>query len=219
MIRRRGRGGLLLPIVLVLAACGPLAASNPPATAAPTPRGFDLSAWDVSTIGSGPAAMEANGGVDLFIPANTKGDPQQATLIAVRLTARCQLTGDFDAQADYALTAWPARNGVRFGLVAGNDSVERTTNPVGPDNSYATNFSGAIVQLETADTGGRMRLARVGRTITGYFLKSGNWVSVASATAAVGTPAIAIQAWTDAYTFNKQDVRVNLKHVTFTGCS
>ena len=207
----------MLPIVLVLAACGP--ASSQPAAAAPTPRGFDLSAWDVSTIGSGPTAMEANGGVDLFIPAATKGDPAQATQIALRLSARCQLTGDFDAQADYALTTWPSRNGVRFGLVAGNDSVERTTNPVGLDNSYATNFSGTIVELETADTSGRMRLARVGKTITGYYLKNGNWVLVASATAAVGTPAFAIQAWTDGYTFNKQDVRVNLKHVTFTGCS
>ena len=207
----------MLPIVMVLAACGP--ASAQPAPATPTPRGFDLSAWDVSTTGSGPAASEANGGVDLFIPATTKGDPQQATLIALRVTARCHLASDFDLQADYALTTWPSRNGVRFGLVAGADSVERTTNPVGLDNSYATNFSGAIVQLETTDSSGRLRLARVGTQITGYYLKNGNWVSIASATTTAATPAFVIQAWTDAYTFNKQDVRVNLKHVSFTGCS
>jgi hypothetical protein len=217
MMWRRARGGVFLPIVMLLAACGPASASNAPAT--PTPRGFDLTAWDVTTTGTGPVAMEANGGVDLFIPATTKGDSQHATLIALVVTARCHLAGDFDLQADYSLSTWPSRNGVRFGLVAGADSVERTTNPVGIDNTYATNLSGAIVQLETTDTSGRLRLARVGNATTGYYLKNGSWVSIASATTAATGQAFAIQAWTDAYTFHKQDVRVNLKHVTMTGCS
>lgn len=209
----------MLPIVVVLAACGP-AVSNTPATAPPTPKGFDLSAWDVSTTGNGPAASEANGGVDLFLPASALGDPAQANVIALRLTAKCHLSGDFDLQADYVLSTWPTHNGVRFGLLAGADSVERTSDPVGrADNTYATNFSGAIVQFETLDTSGRIRLTRVGTTVTGYYLKSGIWNSIATATAAAGQPAYAIQAWTDAYTFNKQDVRVNLKNVTFTGCS
>jgi hypothetical protein len=215
----RLRRGLVLPVVAILAACGSAPGSNAPTAPTATPRGFDLSAWDVSTIGSGPTASEANGGVDLFIPATTHGDPLQQNLFALRLTARCHLGGDFDLQVDYTLTTWPARNGVRFGLIAGADSVERTSDPVGPDNTYATNFSGSIVQTATPDKSGRMRLTRVGTTITGYYLNSGSWVTIGTATAAAGSPAYVIQAWTDDYTFHQQAVRVNLKNLTATGCS
>ena len=208
---------LLLPIVAILASCGPATGSiRPPA---PTPKGFDLSAWDVSTIGSGPAATEANGGVDLFIPAKARDDPQHQHLIAITVTARCHLNGDFDLQADYALVSWPSGNGVRFGLVAGADSVERTSNPVSQANTYATNFSGSIVAVDTPDKTGRLRLTRVGPTVTGYYFSNRAWVSIASATAATGAPAYAIQAWTDGYTFDQQDIRVNLKNVTAAGCS
>jgi len=219
MMSRRVRRGLLLPIVAILAACGPAAASITPAAPAPTPKGFDLSAWDVSTAGSGPAATEANGGVDLFIPATATDDPQQQRAIAVRVVSRCHLTGDFDLQADYALVSWPSRNGVRFGLSAGTDYVLRTSNPNGSDNTYTTNLSGYAISVDTLDKSGRLRLTRVGTTVTGYYFSNRTWVSIASATAAAGGPAYAIQAWTDAYTFNHQDIRVNLKNVTATGCS
>jgi len=104
------RRGLLLAIVGLLSACGPAAESVTPVVPTPSPKGFDLSLWDVSTIGSGPAATEANGGVDLFIPANARDDPQQRSLIAITVRARCQLTGDFDLQSDYVLVSWPSRN-------------------------------------------------------------------------------------------------------------
>ena len=216
-MKSRVRLSLLLPILATLTACGPAASITQGAAA--TPKGFDLSAWDVSTTGSGPVAAEANGGVDLFLPASTRGDLQQQNLIVLRLTARCQLAADFDLQVDYALTTWPARNGVRFGLAAGPDAVERTTNPVNTDNTYATDFSGTIVQDATTNKSGRLRLARVGTTVTGYYRSNGTWVSIASATAAATSVTFAIQAWTDSNTFNRQDVRVNLKNVTATGCS
>jgi hypothetical protein len=178
-----------------------------------------LSAWDASSLGTGATAAEANGGVDLFLPSTTRGDPQQQNVMAIRLSARCHLAGDYDLQVDYSLTTWPARNGVRFGLLAGADSVERTSDPAGVDNTYATNFSGTIVQTETPDKTGRLRLTRVGTTVTGYYLNKGSWVTIATATAAAGSPAYAIQAWADDYTFHQQDVRVNLKNLSATGCS
>jgi hypothetical protein len=209
----------LLPIVAVLAACGPAAESIGPPAATPTPRGIDLSAWDVSTIGTGPAAMEANGGVDLFIPATARGDPQQANLIAVALKARCKLSGDFDLQIDYTLTTWPPRNGIRFGLVAGSDTVLRTSNPVSSDNTYSTTLSGHLFAVDTTDKNGRLRLTRAGTTVSGYYLTNGNWVSIASAPAAAGAPAYTIQAWAETGNFGGHDVRVNLKNLKTTGCN
>lgn len=217
---RHAQRVLLLSVLAILASCGPAVESVTPAAPTPTPRGFDLTAWDVSTIGNGPLAVEANGGVDLFFPANTRGDLQQQNLIAVKVTSRCHLAADFDLRVDYVLATWPVRNGVRFGLAAGPDSVARTSDPVGTDyNTYATNFSGTIVQLATSDMIGHLRLARVGTTVTGFYLSQGAWVSIASAAAPAGTPTFSLQAWTDGYTFSGRDVRVNLKNVTMTGCS
>jgi hypothetical protein len=217
MISRRLRRSLLLSIVTILAACGP--AQSTPATPTPSAKGFDLSAWNVSTIGSGPAATEANGGIDLFFPANARGDPQQQLLIAVSVTARCHLTGDFDLQADYSLVSWPPRNGVRFGLVAGADTVLRTSNPHSSDNTYSTSFSGYLTSGDTLDARGRLRLTRTGTTVTGYYLSNRTWVSIASASATVGASGYAIAAWTDSVTFGQRDVRVNLKNLTVTGCA
>jgi|SRR5207302_9035453 len=217
-MKSRVRLSLLLPILAILTACGPAAAAITPATA-PTPKGFDLGAWDVITVGTGSAATEANGGVNLFFAAKAQGDPQQQAKIAVTLKSKCQMSGDFDLQVDYALVNWPARNGVRFGLGADVNSVQRASNPHSADNTYTTEFSGHIVSVETPDKSGRLRLTRVGTTVTGYYLSNRTWVQIDWAAASTVSAGYAIEAWTDAYSFGGQDVRVNLKNLTATGCS
>src|SRR5205807_9689950 len=138
-----------------LASCRPATgAPAPRVTARPSPKPFDFSPWTVAAIGTGPTATGAGSGVDLMMPAKAQGDPAQAQKLEVRLTARCQLTADFDVRADYALIAWPPLNGVHFGLVAGGDSAERASNPNGDDNVYASYLSGHVTAAGTQDTTG-----------------------------------------------------------------
>ena len=218
----RHRALLLAAIALsaFLASCGP--ATGDPAThvtASPSPKPFDFSPWTVSAIGTGPTATGAGSGVDLMMPAKAQGDPAQAQKLEVRLTARCQLTADFDVRADYTLIAWPPLNGVHFGLVAGGDSAERASNPNGDDNVYASYLSGHVTAAGTQDTTGRLRLTRVGTTISSYYLRDQTWVQIASTTGPATPLTLVIGAWTDWYMFDHHDVRVNLKNLSTTGCS
>lgn len=167
----------------------------------------------MSTVGTGPTATEANGGVDLFIPGNAQPDAQKS-LMAVNVLGKCKLTGDFDLQLDYSLVAWPPKNGVRLGLAAGNYSVQRTSNPAYTDNRYATDFTGPTTSVATQDTTGRLRLARAGGLISGYYLSKGSWVLIASTGGSTDPVSYGIAAWTDPLNFGKSDVRVNVKHFT-----
>jgi hypothetical protein len=214
------RPGLLLAVVAVLSSCGP--ASTTPsahATSSPTPKPFDFSAWTVSTTGTGPAVAGNGSGLDLVIPATAQGDPNQHLLLEVVLQARCQLTGDFDVQADYSLITWTPQNGVHFGLVAGGNSAERASNPHGSDNLYESDFSGQITGTDTADTAGRLRLSRVGTTMTSYYLREQTWVPIATTTGPATPLSYKVGAWTDGYSFGTHDVRVNLKNLSATGCA
>ena len=210
---RRVRFVVSLGFGLLLSACGPMTAA-PPTTPAPTPNTLDLSRWTVTTVGTGPTASQANSGVDLLIPATASQDPQQH-YTAVKLTAKCKLTGDFDLQLDYSLMSWPPRNSVRVGLVAGSGSVQRASNArTVADNLYATDFGGVETYAETQDTTGRLRLTRVGTTTTGYFRSNGSWTKITSETAPIDSVAYGIDAWTDYNTVVKSDVSVNVKNFT-----
>jgi hypothetical protein len=209
----------LLAGIAILASCGPAGDPAAHAIATPTPKPFDFSAWTISTIGTGPTATGAGTGVDFMIPGNSHGDPGQAQKIEIRLQANCTLTADFDVQVDYSIIAWPTLNGVHFGLVAGGDSAERASNPNGSDNEYASYLSGHVTTTDTTDTTGRLRLTRVGTTITSYYQRGQTWVQIASSTGPATPLPFLIAAWTDTYMFDHRDVRVNLKNVTATGCS
>ena len=207
---------------LLVSACGPATVGQTGSpTATPTPNTLDLSLWTVSTVGTGPTASAANSGVDLFIPGNAQQDPQRP-LMAVNVQGKCKLTGDFDMQLDYALTTWPARNGVRLGLAAGTSSVQRNSNPANADNRYVTDFNGPTTVVETQDMTGRLRLSRAGAVITGYYLSKGRWVAIASTNGSTDPLPYGIAAWTDPAIFGKADVRVNVKHFvgapTTSGC-
>jgi hypothetical protein len=213
---------------LLLSACGPATAPLGAApTPKPTPNTLDLKLWTVSAVGTGPTATQANGGIDLVIPAGAVQDPKQGNL-AINLSTSCQLTGDFDLQLDYTLVKWPARNSVRVGMAAGHYSAHRSSNTgtiAGSvaDNLYVTDFAGTLTSVGTQDTTGRLRLTRVGATITGYYHSSGAWVKISSAAAPTEPMSYGIAAWTDYNTVVKSDVSVNVKNLTVapppSGCS
>jgi hypothetical protein len=212
--------GLYLAIVAILASCGS-AAADPAAraVATPTPKPFDFSAWMVSVVGTGPAANGAGSALELVMPATAKGDPTKSLLLEVTLQARCQLTGDFDVQADFSLISWPAQDGVHFGLVAGGDSAERSTNPHGTDNLYESYLSGHVTGVQTNDTTGRLRLTRAGTTITSSYLHDQSWVQIASTTGPSTALTYKIGAWTDGSSFGGHEVKVNLNNFSATGCN
>jgi hypothetical protein len=213
--RVTGSVSVALAALLILVGCGP-AAAGPSTKPTPTAKPFDMSPWTVGTIGRGPTAKAANDSLEFFFPATALADPQQQQLIGVNLTSKCSVAGDFDLQVDYSLASWPARNGVRFGLAAGNSHVVRTSEPNGSENEYMTNFAGHLTGVESEDSSGRLRLARVGTTITGYYLANRNWVAIASGSAASDAQPYSIAAWSDAVTFGKRDVRIDLKNFTMT---
>jgi hypothetical protein len=157
-----------------------------------------------------------SGGLQFVFPASAKGDANQHELIAVNVTSKCKISGDFDLQADYAVQTWPARNGVRFGLVAGDYHVVRTSDPHATDNTYTANLAGAQTGAPTEDSTGRLRLARAGTSITGYYLTNRSWTPLASASVTTQDQSYAIAAWTDSYSFGHADVRVTLTKFTFT---
>jgi hypothetical protein len=211
------KAALLILSAALFSACGPATAGPAPdASPTPAPTPFDQAPWAVSTIGVGPAATPISGGLQLFIPASAQADANHQQLIAINVTAKCKISGDFDLQADYALQTWPARNGVRFGLVAGDYHVVRTSDPHAAENTYTTNLAGAQTSAETQDSTGRLRLARTGTTITGYYLTNRTWTTIASAPVPTAAASYAIAAWTDGYSFGRADVRVNLTKFTFT---
>lgn len=216
-----GRMFVALAALLILAGCGPMAA-GPNTQATPTPKPFDLGPWTVATIGTGPTAKAANDSLEFLFPATALADPQQQHTIGVNLTSKCTVAGDFDLQVDYSLASWPARNGVRFGLVSGNAHIVRTSEPNGAENAYMMNVGGHLTGVESADSSGRLRLTRLGTTITGYYLANQDWVAITSATVAAEAQPYSIAAWSDAVTFGKRDVRIDLKNFTMapaaSGC-
>lgn len=208
----------MIGLGLVFSGCGP--ATGPLAAApTPTPNTLDLSRWTVTTLGTGPTATEGNGGVVLAIPAKATLDAQRH-LTSINLVSNCKLTGDFDLQLDYSLVTWPARNSVRLGLVAGSYSVERSSNlPPVMDNLYATNLAGVQASVETHDSTGRLRLTRVGPSVTGYYRSNATWARIASEKAVSDPLSYSIAAWTDYNAVVKSDVSVTVKNFTVTSHS
>jgi hypothetical protein len=208
-------------VSVLLAACGPAAG---PSISDPTPSasvrqapGADPRAWTISTTGNGPTATATSDGADLLIPASAQGDPQPPHVVGVMLSAKCQLAADFDLQADYAVVNWPAGNGVRFGLVAGEYHVVRTSNPQGMDNTYAANLAGYFLSVETHDTSGRLRLTRAGTTITASYLNKGTWVTIATASISGAKQPYSIAAWSGDDIFGQRDVELRLKNFSVSG--
>lgn len=132
------------------------------------------------------------------------GGSQKAPSYRLDATSRWVFRGDFDIQVDYRLDAWPPGNHVRVGLKAGGikkagylDSIERVNDRSWGD-VYLTHFSdGAPDKVVTPDTSGRLRLTRMGQSITGYFFKQGEWVAIHTGPAATEDGPVLLGVWAD----------------------
>jgi hypothetical protein len=200
---------------LPIAACAP-AASTAVGAVTPTPITIDVTGWSTTTHGVGPVAATKNGLVEFSLPASTHNDQNPNDLI-VRLTAPCQLSGDFDITAHYRLVSWPLNNAVWIGLWTPEGNVARASSRIGTDNSYATYLAQTISRVETADTSGTVKLSRVGTTMSGYYQgPSGEWVKIASAGVSTDPMAYAIGAWSDA-SFGERQVTADIDGLNITG--
>jgi hypothetical protein len=201
----------------MLAACGP-AAQSTAVDPTPTPASLDLTGWTTSVDGVGPQATMKNGRLELSLPWSTHNDQHPNDMI-VKLTAPCQLSGDFQITVHYTLKTWPLTNGVWVGIGAPNIALARVSFRTGTDNAYALYAGGTITRVATRDMAGRIRLARVGAALNGYYQDaSGGWIQIASAAAPGGALAYSVQAWTD-QGFGQRDVVATIDSVDVTGAT
>jgi len=99
------------------------------------------------------------------------------------------VAGDFDVQVDFSLLNWPSNNRQGFSLEAedlgqgqfGLFRVERF-NEVGGDAYHMVfpNQAGDPT-FPTTDTAGKLRLVRIGTTLSGYYHNGTNFVFINSA--------------------------------------
>jgi hypothetical protein len=198
-----------------IAACAPAA----PTTAGgptPTPIKIDVTGWATTTHGVGPVATVKSGLVEFSLPASTHNDQNPNDLI-VRVTAPCQLSGDFDITAHYHLVNWPLNNAVWVGIWTPEGNVARASSRMGTDNSYASYLAQTISRVETADTSGTVRLSRVGTTMSGYYQgTTGEWVKIASGAGSTEPITYSIGAWCDAG-FGERQVTADIDGLDVTG--
>ncbi len=97
------------------------------------------------------------------------------------LVAQCRASGDFDARLSFALTAWPALDGVGVNLAAedtGGFNVYRASASGG--DSYGAFLPPAGATVPATGSSGTLRLVREGSTMSAYYLSDHHWVAIAS---------------------------------------
>ncbi len=129
------------------------------------------------------------------------------------------MRGDYDIQVDYEVLTWPYANGVRLGLADDHANMTRLSSgrqpgdyPGGPD-LYLTTFDTAdhVVGITpTSDLSGKLRLERVGDTLTSYYFANGAWTFVASYSDPAYTQdtAFYLGSWSGDSVFMDQEVKI-----------
>jgi hypothetical protein len=168
----------------------------------------DSSLWSVGQTG-GPVAAETNQRLEITLPANSAGDQFSAAYYSA-----CQLRGDFDIQVDYELLTWSPTNGVRLSLNTSQGNIERASfgtagDFAGGPEVYLTDFAGNVVGITaTSDRSGKLRLERVGNTLTGFYFGNGGWITVGSYQTNAEDAPFALSSWSHDPIFADQQVKL-----------
>ena len=123
--------------------------------------------------------------------------------------SKCQLTGDFDVQADYQLLEWPAANGVSVqinGVYPDGPLAQRESQTWG--ESYTAWISPVSMSLPTLDTAGSLRLQREGNTAVSSYLSGSTWVPIASGPTGLDPATINLEAQSLMNHFAHQEVSI-----------
>ena len=169
--------------------------------------------WNAPVIaGSGPSLVEANGRVEVVIPAWSSGSEINAAY-----TTTTFVNGDFDQRVDYSLLDWPAQNGIRVGIGvaisfgASTSRISFGVGDVGSGEVYLTHFSDGVHAITpTADRAGSLRMVREGNIYSGYYWSAAvsQWVLLHTGPGPSGAAQLAIAVWSTGAYFNDQTVRV-----------
>ncbi len=214
---------LLIMVLLVTNTFG-LALTTTPAEAVPSVTIFGRLQWWPVVLGSGPIIHHAR----VIIPADSHGTT--STDFAAGLRGVCQLRGDFEIQVDYDLQVWPFANGVRTalsfssppelqpGVLVIRMSASATGDflPAGEYYVFAVVGSSGFLQppvsIPTSDLSGKLKMVRMGGTMTGYYFSGSSWVSIASATVTADDLFISLVGQSGDRFFADQDVKLSFKN-------
>ncbi len=198
-------------VAAVLVVGGALLAAPAPADAAPGSDAHPLRWMKVAEGGASVVGGPRH--VAITIPARpTGGDVEGA------YESACRLKGDFDVQVDFALTKWPAKSGVRAGLIFGDtfNALERlsyapndgsaTFAPNGPTELYLTDLN--RVSIPTDQRIGKLRQTRSGNVVTSYCLSGSRWAKISSGPYTTDAVWFGVAAWTNTAFFSGQETRV-----------
>lgn len=122
--------------------------------------------WSVSTAGDS-TVQEINQRIELT--QGTSGSPG--------INFNYLIQGDFTAEADYSLLNWPVNSRERTGLISGlGSAVERVSDAGFGGEVYLTHFGDGVQGIiSTTDMAGKLKLERIGTTISGYYWGNDTW--------------------------------------------
>ncbi len=201
-----------VPLVAAAALVGAVLLASPvPADAAPGGNGHPLQ-WTAVEKG-GASVVGGARRIAITIPAQPSGQDVEGAY-----ESGCRLKGDFDVQVDFALAKWPAKSGVRAGLIFGDmfNAVERasyapndgsaTFSLDGPTELYLTDLN--RVSIPTDQRIGRLRQTRSGNVVTSYYASGSKWAVISTGPYTTDDVWFGVAVWTNAAFFSGQEARV-----------
>ena len=130
---------------------------------------------------------------------------------------RCLAHGDFDAQVDFNLVAWPPQNGVWVSLMVGGTpyNVYRVSWQFPQTEAYGAFLPPVGTTLPATGTSGTLRLTRRGDIFTAYYLSGLRWVPIISGTGPTGDVPLTLAVFniSTAATFAGQPVTVTFDNL------
>lgn len=188
-------------------------------------NGVTAGNWTAVIEGTNPSVQEASQRLEVTLPANSVDSAKQVFEAGYQNT--CQLDGDFDVQVDYDLLDFPQYNGVRVGLTVGDrvyqsatlHTVERMSlslqeGGLAASDMVAMHNVGSVDA--TGDTGGSLRLARVGSTLSGYRYVNNAWQFIGSESLSTNALPVTISAWSHNARFDNKNVKVAFDNFKIT---
>lgn len=171
---------------------------------------INTSKWIKSTKGTGPSINEVNKRVEATFPSTSRNDA--TGVFSTRYESKCRLRGDFDIQVDYNLLTWPLYNGVRLAERVDFGDVERTSWTAadgGPRELYLANFGLPSGLTTTTHASGKLRMARWGNKIGGYYYSGGAWKQLNISTVPKTDTKFSLSAWSHDFTFSDRTVKLS----------
>jgi hypothetical protein len=139
----------------------------------------DTNLWTTVSSGAGFVATPNGSQLDITVPTVSNGH--------AGVVSNFTISGDFDMQVSYSLVNWPTTDGIDVGLEFSKTDGSLIAGVGRTDlsgDAYGTEIPGYLAPITeaTSDTSGKLRITRVGNTITTYYWLSGAWENFGSAT-------------------------------------